>query len=223
MTELRDSTKGDFRDILLVLFTSAGSVNRASMFTTGNIQKDLLLTGNALVVYQDMYLFSGQSIGYQTTQQKLIYTKDPKTGGLTTTTKTDLDAYIYRHIFDRNVATCVFTTDLKVNDVTRRITTYNGIAIEQEGFKTMTTEDGSVEKFRYSETDHVPYASRYSGGFALLDSLKIPRPCAFKSFNMTSVNYYRGQKALSYDISKNNQENYVTTLMGDPELLYTDG
>lgn len=149
MTELRDNTKGDFRDILLVLFTSAGSVNRASMFTTGPLQKDLLLTGNALVVYQDMYLFSGQSIGYQTNLQKLIYTKDPKTGGLTTTTKTDLDAYIYRHIFDRNVAPCVFTTDLKVNDVTRRITTYNGIAIAQEGFTTMTTEDGSVEKFRY--------------------------------------------------------------------------
>jgi len=150
MTELRDSTKGDFRDVLLVLFTSAGLVKRATMFTTGNIQKDLFLTGNALINYQDQYLFSGQSIGYQTSLQKLIYTKDPKTGGLTTTTKTDLDAFIYRYIFDRTTAQCVFSTDLKVNDVTRRITTYNGVSVQAEGYATLTTDDTVVSMTRYA-------------------------------------------------------------------------
>ena len=72
-------------------------------------------------------------------------------------------------------------------------------------------------------SDHVPYASRYSGGFALLDSFKIPRPCAFKSFNMTSQDYYRGQKPLAYSISQNNAMSYVTSLMSDPKLLMLNG
>lgn len=45
----------------------------------------------------------------------------------------------------------------------------------------------------------VPYPSRYSGGFALLDTMKIPRPCAFASQNLTSVQYYRGQNTLKYN------------------------
>lgn len=61
----------------------------------------MLLTNNALVTVDDQFVFAGQSVGFQTKLQKLIYTKDSKTGGLTTTTKTDLDAYIYRYIFDR--------------------------------------------------------------------------------------------------------------------------
>jgi hypothetical protein len=50
----------------------------------------------------------------------------------------------------------------------------------------LETSDDKVAKTKLGNSDHVPYASRYSGGFALLDSFKIPRPCAFKSFNMTS-------------------------------------
>lgn len=80
-----------------------------------------------------------------------------------------------------------------------------------------------MAKTKYANDQHVPYASRYSGGFALLDSFKIPRPCAFKSFNMTSVDYYRGQNALSYSISQNNAMSYVTSLMSSPDLLNMNG
>jgi hypothetical protein len=38
----------------------------------------------------------------------------------------------------------------------------------------------------------IPYASKFSGNFPLLNGMKIPRPCAFKSYNMTQMNYYRG-------------------------------
>lgn len=69
----------------------------------------------------------------------------------------------------------------------------------------------------------MPYASRYSGGFSLLDSFKIPKPCAYKSYNMTSQDYYRGQDPLKYDISQNNAVSFVTSLMVEPELIYIDG
>jgi hypothetical protein len=47
----------------------------------------------------------------------------------------------------------------------------------------------------------IPYTSRYSGSFALMDTMKIPRPCAYKSFNMTGAEYYRGQNTLKYKIN----------------------
>ena len=40
---------------------------------------------------------------------------------------------------------------------------------------------------------------------------------------MTSVDYYRGQNALSYSISQNNAMSYVTSLMSSPDLLNMNG
>jgi|LauGreDrversion4_2_1035121.scaffolds.fasta_scaffold1092999_1 hypothetical protein len=52
----------------------------------------------------------------------------------------------------------------------------------------------------------------------------IPRPCAFKSFNLTSVNYYRGQRALAYKIAQANVEGNVVTMMDDSSVLvYQNG
>jgi len=52
----------------------------------------------------------------------------------------------------------------------------------------------------------------------------IPRPCAFKSFNLTSVNYYRGQRALAYKIAQANVQGNVVTMMDDSSVLvYQNG
>lgn len=53
MTELRDNTKGDFKDVLLIIFSSSGTVKRATVFTLGNIQQSMLLSINALVIKDD--------------------------------------------------------------------------------------------------------------------------------------------------------------------------
>jgi len=67
---------------------------------------------------------------------------------------------------------------------------------------------------------HELYSSKYIGGFALQDSLIIPRPCAYKSVNMTSVEYYRGQNALKYDIFRENSASVVTLMSDNAELIY---
>jgi len=54
--------------------------------------------------------------------------------------------------------------------------------------------------------------SKFSGGFNLFDSMKIPRPCAYKSYNLTSVSYYRGQNAYTYKINAKHSHNFVATL-----------
>ena len=69
-----------------------------------------------------------------------------------------------------------------------------------------------------------PYSSRYSGGFTLLDTMIIPRPCAYKSFNLTQVDYYRGQNPLQYKISSKNSEGFVVTMMDSTaRLIFPSG
>jgi hypothetical protein len=54
--------------------------------------------------------------------------------------------------------------------------------------------------------------------------MKIPRPCAYKSFNLTSVDYYRGSHTQDYNIGGDNDKQYVVSLMTDSaELIYQDG
>jgi hypothetical protein len=59
----------------------------------------------------------------------------------------------------------------------------------------MFEKDSDVRKTLMDDYFY-PYSSRYSGGFSLLDTMVIPRPCAYKSYNMTQVDYYRGQNPL---------------------------
>lgn len=54
--------------------------------------------------------------------------------------------------------------------------------------------------------------------------MKVPRPCAYKSFNLTSVDYYRGANTYDYNIAGNNTVQYVATLMNEnAALVYQDG
>ena len=69
-----------------------------------------------------------------------------------------------------------------------------------------------VRKFR-RRNYFVAYRSKYSGAFNLRDTMKIPRPCAYKSYNLTQVTYYRGQNTYSYKISDSNQHTNVVSMM----------
>ena len=72
-----------------------------------------------------------------------------------------------------------------------QITYYSAAAARQSQLMTMFERDSDVRKTLMDDYFY-PYSSRYSGGFTLLDTMIIPRPCAFKSFNLTQVDYYRG-------------------------------
>jgi hypothetical protein len=53
-------------------------------------------------------------------------------------------------------------------------------------------DDNDDLRKTYLQSYFTPYISKYSGGFDLLDSMIIPKPCAYKSANLTSTYYYRG-------------------------------
>lgn len=70
----------------------------------------------------------------------------------------------------------------------------------------------------------IPYTSRYSGGFALMDTMRVPRACAYQSFKLADVEYYRGQNEQQYKISSLNTETFVVTQMSsNSDLIYQNG
>ena len=56
---------------------------------------------------------------------------------------------------------------------------------------TFRAEFGSVPMDR-EDNYFVPYLSTYENGFPLKNTMIVPRPCAFKSYNLKPVSYYRG-------------------------------
>lgn len=52
----------------------------------------------------------------------------------------------------------------------------------------------------------------------------IPRPCAYKSVNLTSVSYYRGQDQTAYKIGQASTTGNVVTMMDQNSVLvYQNG
>jgi len=70
-----------------------------------------------------------------------------------------------------------------------------------------------------------PYTSRYSGGFNLMDTMKIPRACAYRSANLTSVDYWRGENDMPYNIyDENTNATFIVTTMTDKSMfVFQDG
>jgi hypothetical protein len=89
----------------------------------------------------------------------------------------------------------------------------------------ITTKSADSDlKRTFTQNYLTPYQSKYSGGFVLQDTMRIPRPCAFKSSNLTSVSYYRGQEAQQYLITQQNSNGFVLTMMDEnSQLVYQNG
>jgi len=89
----------------------------------------------------------------------------------------------------------------------------------------ITNRDRIEDRMNLEQRYFYPYPSRYSGGFNLLDTLKIPRACAYKSANLTEVDYYRGQNTMTYKIENENPEQaFIVTLMDEnSEFIFQDG
>ncbi len=54
--------------------------------------------------------------------------------------------------------------------------------------------------------------------------MKIPRPCAYASQNLTSVSYYRGQNTYQYNLYGENSAKVATSMTNDPpKIIYQNG
>ena len=64
------------------------------------------------------------------------------------------------------------------------------------------------------------YTSPYSGAFDLLDTVRIPRPCAYQSDNTTSMDYFYGQRTKSYDLKANNMNRIAQMMDAETEYVF---
>jgi len=133
----------------------------------------------------------------------------------------DYDAYIYKYRFGYPNR-CLRLTEADERAMQRNMDYTGGSEVDREGLYTFTTTLRSVP-ITLTENYFVPYPSRYSGGFTLLDTMKVPRPCAYQSQNLTSVQYYRGQNTLQYDVYGENSATVASYMTGNIEVIYQDG
>lgn len=168
MSEVRNNAyKGDFYDAILIKLSESGDNEAVVTISQGNLNYDMFSSKNGIFMVNDYVYMAGYSYGYQTNLQTL--TKD--------TTALEYDAYVYKHKF--GIANqCLFITESDRSTVRRNSVITYGSGINSAG---IATKEDKFRALKMNKEDNyfVPYTSRHSGGFTLLDTMKIPRPCAF--------------------------------------------
>lgn len=217
-SEIRNSryNADAFYDTALILLDSNGKAMRSTTITFGSTGYDTFLANDALSRAGRNYIWSGFSYGFKTVPQTLTKDEDDP----------DYDVFTFRYNWDQDGYNCLYQTEFDARDIRQaeyQLGPYGSAEASNLDLFVKYNDNNAARKDRKQEY-FIPYASRYSGGFALLDTMKIPRPCAYKSFNLTSVDYYRGAHTYDYNIAGNNTVQYVATLMNDnAALIYQNG
>jgi hypothetical protein len=237
MSQLRSSTKGDFFDTILFLLDQAGDIEGAVSITVGlTTQYDMFAASNGIInkpgtYQQEDYYFAGWSYGFETKYQSLTPTSHPT---VKDADDLDYDSFVYKYNFvDSDTKQCLYEEEINHSDARRRITQTSASAIDNSASSTESGKNKIVTLWdandavpkELMQNYFIPYVSRYSGGFALIDTMKIPRPCAFESYNLTSVEYYRGQNTMTYDIADKNSvaSSVITQMTSASKLIKQDG
>jgi hypothetical protein len=212
MYQLRGDDKGDFLDTFLMVLDNTGEVKNSVTITQGDLSYDMESGPNSMFRRGDDFYWAGWSYGFQTNWQSLETDSDnPKT-----------DSWIYRYQFDRDYYPCLLQEEWSNNQVENRMQVYYSSSIESENIINVARRDSEMFKTVFHTDFYTAYTSKYSGGFALADTFKIPRPCAYKSANLTEVEYYRGQRTLTYDIFRENDATSLS-LMNNAKMTYQTG
>lgn len=201
-SQLRDKNKGNFYDTALMVLDQTGNVKRTVVITQATLAYDMYSTSQGLIQVGEGFYFAGHSYGYKT-----VFNEQRAS-----TTTPFYDSYVYKYQFDREgIYKCLFEAEIDNSVAGRRLKMWSESSIGQQGVASVSTRQSDVKVVQQNKY-FVPYTSRYSGGFPLLDTMRIPRPCAYKSMNMTTVRYYRGQNDLTYDIYRENEETYFSLM-----------
>jgi hypothetical protein len=189
-----------------------GEVKNAVTISQGDLQYDMYAAAQGLFRKGDDFFWAGWSNGFKTYQNTLeADATEPKT-----------DAFIYRYQFDRDAYECLIQVQHTTQAVERRMEFYSRSSVESDNLIEVIKRGSQIFGMKAKRDYFFPYLSRYSGGFVLSDTFRIPRPCAYKSENMTAVQYYRGQKTLTYNIFDRNPATPLT-LMENPTMTYQTG
>ena len=175
MSEVRPTYAGEFYDTIILLMNGGGEVQNSVVISQGSLKINMNTAKNGLFWVDDAMYFAGWSQGFETEYQSLEKSVD----------KLDSDVYVYKYRFGE-FKMCLRLFEPESSTVQRNLSYNTDPAFQVTSF-------GPSDSFMTKEDNYYSvYPSRYAGGFGLLDTIKIPRPCAYASMNLTSVEYYRG-------------------------------
>ena len=173
---------------------------------------------------EENYLFAGWSFGFKSKYQSLLLDTNQDE-------KDDYDAYVYKYGFKDNSYTKKFLnedsiTPKKMEDF--MVKTINSTSSTLESaiskFVTIFTKDSDVKTEQIDL--FTPQISKKMFGYKTLSTIKFPRPSAYITAELEEVEYYRGQKTLTYNIEEENNENVseiLKDLSENARLIFENG
>jgi hypothetical protein len=169
----------------------------------------MLLAYNALSRLGQKYVFSGYSVGFTTQLQSWSGMQD---------------AFVFHYLFDKpGTYGCVYEAELNANNINSLFLQYSNsgsVYSVKTGITQYNTPAGALSQVN---SYFACYSSPYSGSFALLDTLRIPRPCAAKSGNLTQLDYFYGQNAQSKTTKDQNLDKIVSMMDREKEYVFQNG
>lgn len=182
MGEVRTYYPGDFYDTLLLQFDGSGTIERSVTISNAELAYDMYSGQQSIFNLNGEVFFSGWAYGFKTRLQEYSLDSD----------SLNYDFYVYRYQWEHESSyNCIYEYVVPQSTMRDQVTYYSSTSFRANNMMTFFTKSSDVRKSRY-DNYYKPYSSRYSGGFTLMDSMVIPRPCAYKSANLTQVDYYRG-------------------------------
>ena len=177
MTEVRDpSYQGDHFDTILLLISEKPENSKVTTITQGSLKYDMFGGRNSLFWKDEDIFFAGHSQGYETVLQSAE--------------SLDYDAYIYKYSFGKTNS-CLNYQEYEMSVIDAITEVKDKVTLLNEKLITLENYDNTfpVDKI---EDLFVPVVSQNAEGIYLLDTMKIPRPCAFQSQSLVPVEYYLG-------------------------------
>lgn len=111
-----------------------------------------------------------------------------------------------------NAYGCVYEDDILTGTANNKLYTYTATTAYNY-YGSLTLSSGTDE--------FVVYSSPYSGAFSLLNSMYIPRPCAYVSVNMTQLDYFYGQWEKMYDMKlSSGADQYVVHMGSNYRIMF---
>lgn len=137
---------------------------------------------NALLAYNGYYVFGGKSLGYQTSLQYDTFPNNKD------------DFFVMKYLFDKTAQyDCLLESEITISNFR------NNFVLQEAA--TAFTQVNNMNFFTPLNNFFAVYTSPYSGAFGLLDTMVIPRACAYQSYNMSSYTYFYGQNTNTYNLS----------------------
>lgn len=169
----------------------------------------MLLAYNALSRLGQAYVFTGHSVGFTTLLQTWAGMQD---------------SFVFNYLFDKPATYgCIYEAELNANSINALFLQYSNsgqVYTVTTGITQFNAPSGALTQLN---NYFACYSSPYSGSFALLDTLRIPRPCAARSGNLTQLDYFYGQNAKTQTMKDQNLDKIVSMMDKEKEYVFQNG